>query len=404
MTTPHPDRDFYDTVMVPNYNPAGVIPVRGEGSRVWDQQGREYLDLAGGIAVTALGHAHPRLVAALTGQAGRLWHVANVFATEPAMTLAGRLTELTFADRVLFANSGAEANEAALKLARRYAYDRGETARTEIIAFEQGFHGRTLFTVTAGGQPKYTEGFGPLPGDIRHLPYNDIAALEAAVSARTCAVLVEPVQGEGGVTPADTEFLAAARRVCDEHGALLIFDEVQTGVARTGDLYAYMGYGVEPDILTTAKALGNGIPISAMLTRESVAQVFQPGTHGSTYGGNPLACAVAAEVIDIVSRPDVLVGVRERGERLRAGLARINAAHGCFAEIRGRGLLVGAELVPEWAGRAREILRAALAEGVLTLIAGPDVVRLAPSLIIPEAELDEALVRLERAVARVAEA
>lgn len=402
MTTSHPDRAFYDTVMMPNYNPAGVVPVRGEGARVWDQQGREYLDLAGGIAVTALGHAHPRLVAALTGQAGRLWHVANVFATEPAMTLAGRLTELTFADRVFFANSGAEANEAALKLARRYAYDRGETARTEIIAFEQGFHGRTLFTVTAGGQPKYTEGFGPLPGDIRHVPYNDIAALEAAVSSRTCAVLVEPVQGEGGVTPADAEFLAAARRICDEHGALLIFDEVQTGVGRTGDLYAYMGYGVEPDILTTAKALGNGIPISAMLTRESVAQVFQPGTHGSTYGGNPLACAVAAEVIDIVSQPDVLAGVRARGERLRAGLERINAAHGCFAEIRGRGLLVGAALVPEWAGWAREILRAALDEGVLTLIAGPDVVRLAPSLIIPEAELDEALVRLERAVARVA--
>ncbi len=404
MATTELNRELYDQVMVPNYNPPGVIPVRGEGSHVWDQQGREYIDLAGGIAVTCLGHAHPRLVNALTEQASKIWHVANVLATEPALKLAHRLTELTFAERVFFANSGAEANEAALKLVRRHAYNRGETERTEIIAFEQAFHGRTLFTVTAGGQAKYREGFGPVPGDVRHLPFNDIEALEAAVSERTCAVVLEPIQGEGGIVPADPEFVAAARRLCDERGALLVFDEIQTGVGRTGDLYAYMGLGVTPDVLTTAKALGNGIPVSAMLTRASIAETFQPGTHGSTYGGNPLACAVAAEVLDIVSDPAVLAGVRERSERLRAALTAMGERYGCFETVRGRGLLLGGVLAEGWRGQAREVMRAGLDEGLLSLVAGPDVVRLAPSLIIPEADLEEGITRLDRAIARVAAA
>ncbi|WP_435104410.1 acetylornithine/succinyldiaminopimelate transaminase [Arhodomonas sp. AD133] len=404
MATSELTRELYDQVMVPNYNPPGVIPVRGEGSRVWDQQGREYIDLAGGIAVTCLGHAHPRLVNALTEQANKIWHVANVLATEPALKLARRLTELTFAERVFFANSGAEANEAALKLVRRHAFNRGETERTEIIAFEQAFHGRTLFTVTAGGQAKYREGFGPVPGDVRHLPFNDIEALEAAVSERTCAVVLEPIQGEGGIVPADPEFVAAARRLCDERGALLVFDEVQTGVGRTGDLYAYMGLGVAPDVLTTAKALGGGIPVSAMLTRASIAETFQPGTHGSTYGGNPLACAVAAEVLDIVSDPAVLAGVRQRSERLQAALAELGERYGCFEMVRGRGLLLGGVLAESWRGKARDILRAGLDEGLLSLVAGPDVVRLAPSLIIPEADLEEGITRLDRAIARLAAA
>ncbi|MGD8709829.1 MAG: acetylornithine/succinyldiaminopimelate transaminase, partial [Ectothiorhodospiraceae bacterium] len=286
-------RELFDRYLVPTYNPPEIIPERGEGSRVWDQQGREYVDLAGGIAVTCLGHAHPRLVAALEEQGRKLWHLSNVLTNEPALRLARRLCELTFAERVFFANSGAEANEAALKLARRYAHDRHGPEKHEIIAFNQAFHGRTLFTVSVGGQAKYREGFGPLPQGIRHVPFNDLDAVEEAISDRTCAVIMEPIQGEGGIVPAEAEFARGVRALCDRHNALLIYDEVQTGVGRTGDLYAYMGLGVTPDILSTAKALGGGFPIGAMLTREDIAATFQPGTHGTTYGGNPLACAVA---------------------------------------------------------------------------------------------------------------
>ena len=392
-------RALFDEFMVPNYAPAAIIPVRGEGSRLWDQDGREYLDFAGGIAVTGLGHAHPRLVAALTEQAHKLWHVSNVLTNEPALNLARRLCELTFAERVFFANSGAEANEAALKLARKYSADHFGPDKREIIAFTQSFHGRTLFTVTVGGQPKYTEGFEPLPSGITHVPFNDLAAFSAALSDHTCAVILEPVQGEGGVTPATPEFLQGVREGCDRHQALLIFDEVQCGNGRSGDLYAYMAYGVTPDILTTAKGLGGGFPISAMLTTAAIAASLNVGTHGTTYGGNPLGCAVASAALDIFSDPEVLAGVRHKHELFMAGLGRINQRFGVFSEVRGMGLLLGCQLVEAWRGRSRDFIKAALDQGLLVLVAGPDVIRLAPSLIIPDECIEAGLNRLERAIA-----
>lgn len=396
-------RDLFDQVMVGTYNPPRVIPVRGEGSRVWDQQGREYIDLAGGIAVTCLGHAHPRLVAALQEQAAKIWHLSNVMTNEPALRLARRLCELTFAERVFFANSGAEANEAALKLARKHAHTHFGAQKHEIIAFDQAFHGRTLFTVSVGGQPKYTQGFEPLPGGIRHVPYNDLAAVEAVISERTCAVIVEPVLGEAGIIPGDPAFIAGLRALCDRYSATLIFDEVQTGVGRTGELYAYMGLGVTPDILTTAKALGGGFPIAAMLTTAPIAVSFSVGSHGSTYGGNPLACAVANETLAIISQPAVLAGVRKRHQWLTDALCALVPRYGVFDQIRGRGLLIGCALSECWQGRARELLHMGMEEGVMLLVAGPNTLRLAPSLIIPEADLEEGLRRLERVLARASE-
>ncbi len=401
MSVSTPERDLYERVMVPSYAPASIIPVSGKGSRVRDQQGREYIDMAGGIAVNALGHCHPALVSALTDQAGRLWHLSNGFTNEPALRLAHALCELTFADRVFFANSGAEANEAALKLARRHAWSKAGEGKHGIVSALGSFHGRTLFTVSVGGQEKYLDGFRPAPGGITHVPFNDIAALEAAVSDTTCAVILEPIQGEGGIRPAEREYLQAARRLCDQHDALLIFDEIQTGVGRSGHLYTYMAYGVVPDVLTTAKALGCGFPIGAMLTTASAAECLGVGTHGSTFGGNPLACAVALKALEIINTPEVLAGVQARHQQLRAGLEAINTRHALFREIRGQGLLVGVELIESWHGRAKEFVTATLEEGAMILVAGPDVLRMAPSLIIPESDIDEALNALERAIVRL---
>lgn len=395
------NRADFDRLMMPNYAPVEMVPVRGDGSRLWDQQGREYIDLAGGIAVNSLGHAHPQLVEALTEQAQKLWHVSNIMTNEPALRLADKLVAATFADKVLFVNSGAEANEAAFKLARRWAHDHAGADKHEIIACSNSFHGRTLFTVSVGGQPKYSQGFGPAITGISHVPYNDIAALETQISERTCAVVVEPVQGEGGVIPASVEYLKAIRALCDKHNALLIFDEVQSGMGRTGKLYAYMHSGVAPDILTSAKGIGGGFPIAAMLTTDRVAPALSVGTHGSTYGGNPLGCAVAERVLDIINTPQVLDGVGERQAQLTAGLRILADELGVFSEIRGQGLLIGAVLAERWQGQAGQVMKLAQEEGLLVLQAGADVVRLAPSLIIPEADIREALGRLRAALLRL---
>lgn len=394
-------RADFDRVMVPNYAPVDMIPVRGMGSRLWDQQGREYIDLAGGIAVNALGHAHPGMVAALTEQAGKLWHVSNIMTNEPALRLASKLIDATFANKVFFANSGAEANEAAFKLARRWAHEVAGPDKHEIIACTNSFHGRTLFTVSVGGQPKYSQGFGPAMEGISHVPYNDLAALEAQMSVRTCAVVVEPIQGEGGVIPAAMGYLQAVRELCDKYDALLIFDEVQSGMGRTGKLYAYMHSGVQPDILTSAKSLGGGFPIAAMLTTNKVASHFGVGTHGSTYGGNPLGCAVAERVLDIINTPEVLEGVERRHQLLVEGLLAIAEVYPVFSRVRGSGLLLGAVLSEAWKGQARQIQEAAQQEGLLVLQAGPDVIRLAPSLIIPEEDIRDGLERLSKALARL---
>lgn len=395
-------RADFDRVMVPNYAPIDMIPVRGEGSRLWDQQGREYIDLAGGIAVNVLGHAHPALVEALTEQAGKLWHVSNVLTNEPALRLASKLVDATFADKVFFANSGAEANEAAFKLARRWAHETAGADRHEIIACTNSFHGRTLFTVSVGGQPKYSQGFGPALGGISHVPFNDLVALEQQISARTCAVVIEPVQGEGGVIPAAPGYLQAVRELCDRHGALLIFDEVQSGMGRTGKLFAYMHSEVVPDILTSAKSLGGGFPIAAMLTTNAIAAHFAVGTHGSTYGGNPLGCAVAERVLDIVNAPEVLAGVEERHRMLVDGIMSLTDEFPVFSQVRGKGLLLGAVLADAWRGQARQIQEAAQSEGLLVLQAGPDVMRIAPSLVISPDDIAQAMQRLRRALARLA--
>ncbi|ENZ7341071.1 bifunctional succinylornithine transaminase/acetylornithine transaminase [Klebsiella aerogenes] len=393
-------REDFDAYMVPCFAPAPFIPVKAAGSRVWDQQGKEYIDVAGGIAVNALGHANPALTAALKAQLDKLWHIGNGYTNEPVLQLAKTLVESTFADKIFFCNSGAEANEAALKLARKYAHDKFGADKSEIIAFKNSFHGRTLFTVTVGGQPKYSSDYAPLPQDITHLPYNDIDAVKAAFSSRTCAVIVEPIIGEGGVMPADPQFLQVLRELCDKHEATLIFDEVQTGAGRTGQLYAYQHYNVVPDILTSAKGLGGGFPIGAMLAKEAWAQVFQPGTHGTTFGGNPLAATVANSVLAQIDSA-LLAGVGERHTLIVDKLNALNAKYDLFSAVRGMGLLIGAELASHLRGKAKALTNLAAEEGLIALIAGPDVLRFAPALNIPLADIDEAFVRLERAVARL---
>lgn len=394
-------RENFDEWMMPVYAPAPFIPVRGEGSRLWDQQGKEYIDFAGGIAVNALGHAHPALREALNDQASKFWHTGNGYTNEPVLRLAKKLIDATFAERIFFCNSGAEANEAALKLARKYAHDRFGSQKSGIVAFKNAFHGRTLFTVSAGGQPAYSQDFAPLPPDIRHAVYNDLDSASQLIDDNTCAVIVEPVQGEGGVVPATNAFLQGLRELCDCHNALLIFDEVQTGVGRTGELYAYMHYGVTPDLLTTAKALGGGFPIGALLATERCASVMTVGTHGTTYGGNPLATAVAGKLLEIVNTPEVLNGVKQRHDWFVERINAINERFGLFSEIRGLGLLIGCVLNAEFAGKAKLISQEAAVAGVMVLIAGANVVRFAPALNVSEEEIATGLDRFALACERI---
>lgn len=394
-------RENFDEWMMPVYAPAPFIPVRGEGSRLWDQQGKEYIDFAGGIAVNALGHAHPALREALNDQASKFWHTGNGYTNEPVLRLAKKLIDATFAERIFFCNSGAEANEAALKLARKYAHDRFGSQKSGIVAFKNAFHGRTLFTVSAGGQPAYSQDFAPLPPDIRHAVYNDLDSASQLIDDTTCAVIVEPVQGEGGVVPATNTFLQGLRELCDRHNALLIFDEVQTGVGRTGELYAYMHYGVTPDLLTTAKALGGGFPIGALLATEHCASVMTVGTHGTTYGGNPLATAVAGKLLEIVNTPEVLNGVKQRHDWIVERINAINERFGLFSEIRGLGLLIGCVLNAEFAGKAKLISQEAAVAGVMVLIAGANVVRFAPALNVSEEEVATGLDRFALACERI---
>lgn len=400
MTQHDTQRSDFNQYMVPLFAPAAFIPVKGEGSRLWDQDGTEYIDFAGGIAVNALGHAHPVAVKALNEQGQKLWHIGNGYTNEPVLKLAKQLVDNTFADKVFFCNSGAEANEAALKLARKVGLLSGVAGKNQIVAFHNSFHGRTLFTVSAGGQPKYSQDFAPLPAGIQHIAFNDLEAAKAAINEKTCAVIVEPVQGEGGVIPADIEFLKGLRKLCDETGAVLIFDEVQTGVGRTGSLYAYMNTGVVPDVLTTAKALGGGVPIGAMIATDKFANQYAVGDHGTTYGGNPLASAVAGAVLEFINTPEVLEGVKQRHNYYVEKLTQLNEKFKLFDQIRGEGLLMGCVLKLEYQGQAKDINKLAGEEGLLALIAGPNVVRFTPSLIIPFADIDEGLKRFEKALER----
>jgi succinylornithine aminotransferase len=398
-TQPDVTRQTFDEVLVPTYAPSNLVPVRASGLDVWDQQGKRYLDFTAGIGVTGLGHANPAIVDALTAQANTLWHVGNGYTNEPVLRLARAMTEATFADRAFFCNSGAEANEAAFKLARKYAHGKFGPTKSRIVSCVNSFHGRTLFTVSVGGQPKYTEGFEPLPPELNHIPFNDIDAARTAITDDVCAVVVEPVQGEGGVLPADAAYLKALRELCDKTGAVLIFDEVQCGLGRTGHLYTYMSYGVTPDILTTAKALGNGYPIGAMLTTNEIAKAFAVGSHGTTYGGNPMATAVALKVFETINTPAFLARVRQAAATLTGKLEAIAADYPqVFAQVRGSGLMLGMTLTDAYRGKAKDITKAAEAEGLMLLIAGPDVVRLLPALVVTDAQIDEAVALLRRAL------
>lgn len=392
-------RQTFNEVMVPTYAPSDMVPVRAQGLDLWDQQGKQYLDLTAGIAVTSLGHSHPAVVEAMRTQADKLWHVGNGYTNEPVLQLARALTEATFADRAFFCNSGAEANEAAFKLARKYAHTKFGPDKSRIVSCVNSFHGRTLFTVSIGGQPKYTEGFEPLPAQLSHIPFNDIEAARAAIDDDVCAVVVEPVQGEGGVLPADPAYLKALREFCDARGALLIFDEVQCGMGRTGKLFAYMGYDVTPDILTSAKALGNGYPVGAMLTTETIAAAFSAGAHGTTYGGNPLAATVALRVLQIINKPAFLARVNQAAELLVSKLNGVvrDYPH-IFSLVRGSGLMLGMVLADSYLGKAKDIVKAAEAQALMLLIAGPDVVRLLPALVISDAQIDEGIARMRAAL------
>ncbi len=394
-------RETFDQVMVPNYSPSAIIPVRGEGSLLWDEQGNQYFDLAAGIAVNAVGHCHPDVVAALNKQSQKLWHLSNVYTNRPILELAERMVEATFADKIFFANSGGEANEAAFKLARKYAHDNFGPEKNEIIAFKNAFHGRTLFTVSVGGQPKYTKGFEPIPAGITHLEFNNLEQLEQAISDKTCAVVLEPIQGEGGIIPCTEAFIKKVRELCDAHNALLVLDEIQTGMGRTGKLFAYMHFGITPDILTSAKALGGGFPIGAMLTTDKVALAMGIGSHGSTYGGNALAGAVGKAVFEIINTDEVLAGVEQKAGLFRELLHSINDKHQVFEEIRGMGLMIGCAMNEKWTGKAKAFMTAALEEGVMILIAGSNTLRLVPSLLISESDIRESMAGFERAVAKL---
>jgi acetylornithine/N-succinyldiaminopimelate aminotransferase len=386
---------------LPVYRPRDVVLDRGAGARVWDREGRDYVDFGAGIAVNALGHCDPDLVAALTQQAGKLWHASNVFYTEPPLRLAEELVRAAgFAERVFLCNSGAEANEAAIKLVRKWAAANGRAPdRRVIVTFRGSFHGRTLAAVTATAQPKYQEGYEPLPGGFRYAAFNDAAGLaEAFAPGDVAAVLLEPVQGEGGVLPAAPGFLAHVRDLCDRHGALLVLDEIQCGMGRTGTLFAHTQDGIEPDIVTLAKALGCGFPIGAMLAGPKVAEIMQFGAHGTTFGGNPMGAAVARVALRKLGSPEVLANVLRQSQALREGLAAIQADLNLFAEVRGRGLMLGAVLADAYKGRAGEILDHAAAHGLLLLQAGPDVLRFVPPLTIGDAEMTEGLHRLEAAL------
>src|SRR5574337_654209 len=364
-----------------------VVLVKGSGVRVWDAEGKTYLDFAAGIAVDVLGHCHPKMMEAIRAQAELLLHVSNLYVIEPQIRLAGALCEHSFGGKVFFCNSGAEANEAAIKLARRYAKARWSSDRYEIVCMRESFHGRTMATVTATGQAKYSQGSEPLLPGFKHIPFNDLAAAERAIDSRTCAVLVEPIQGEGGVRIPDEDYLPALRRLCSEREALLILDEVQTGMGRTGRLFAYEHSGIEPDIMTLAKGLGGGLPIGAMIAKETVADAFVPGSHASTFGGNPFVTTVALAVLTEILDARLPAQAVKIGAYFLERLHQLVARYPFVKEARGKGLMLALELtIP-----ARPIVERCLDRGLLILTAGDQVLRFVPPLIIGEPEVDEAI-------------
>jgi acetylornithine/N-succinyldiaminopimelate aminotransferase len=387
--------------LLPTYNRADVAFVRGEGPYLFAEGGERYLDFGGGIAVNALGHAHPKLVAALTEQAGRLWHTSNLYRVPGQESLSKRLVERTFADTVFFTNSGTEAIECAIKMARRYHFANGHAERFRIVTFEGAFHGRTLAAIAAGGQPKYLEGFGPKVEGFDQVPFGDVKAAEAAITPETAAILVEPIQGEGGLRPAPGEFLRALRRLCDEHGLLLILDEIQTGVGRTGKFFAHEWTDITPDIMAIAKGIGGGYPMGACLATAEAAKGMIAGTHGTTFGGNPLGMAVGNAVLDVVLAPGFLEHVQGVGNYLRQQLASLIADYPhVFEELRGQGLMLGLKLRV----KNTDFIDRLRARGMLAVGAGDNVMRLLPPLIIDESHVREAMKLLSETAAEFEDA
>ena len=380
--------------VLPTYNRAPLAFERGEGCRIYSTDGAPYLDFGAGIAVSILGHAHPHLVSALTEQAGKLWHTSNLYRIPGQETLARRLVEATFADTVFFGNSGAEALECAIKIARHHHWANGNAERNRIVTFEGAFHGRTLATIAAGGQPKYLEGFAPNADGFDQVPFADDDALRAAIGPRTAAILIEPIQGEGGIRPVPLARLKGLRALCDEHGLLLIFDEVQCGMGRTGRFFAHEWSGITPDVMAIAKGIGGGFPMGACLATERAAAGMGVGTHGSTFGGNPLAMAVGNAVLDVVLEKGFFEAVRQKGVLLSQKLARLKDEYqAVIEEVRGAGLMLGLKCRVKNA----DFIQACHAQGLLTIAAGDNVVRLLPPLIVSEAEIAEAVDRLEAA-------
>jgi acetylornithine/N-succinyldiaminopimelate aminotransferase len=388
------------SALLPNYARADLAFERGEGAWLWTVDGRRFLDFGSGIATASLGHAHPHLVKAIADQAAKVMHTSNLYRIPQAERLAQRLVDATFADSVFFCNSGAEANEGMIKMMRRAMSDAGKPERYRFICFEGAFHGRTLATLAATGNAHYLEGFGPVVDGFDHVPFNNMNAVRSAIGPATCGIIVEPIQGEGGIRPADMQFLRDLRAVCDEYGIILGMDEVQTGMGRTGKLYAHEWAGITPDVMSSAKGIGGGFPLGAVLAKEQFAKALKPGTHGTTYGGNPLACAAGNAVLDVILEPGFLEGVQRKGNKLRGHLEKIAAEFPTvFTEARGMGLLLGLKCVlPQG-----QVQAACVAEGLLPITAGENVLRLAPPLVITDAEIEEAAGMLRRAAAKVAE-
>jgi acetylornithine/N-succinyldiaminopimelate aminotransferase len=373
------------------YNRYALVPVRGKGTRLWDAEGREYLDFVSGLAVCNLGHCHPKVVKAIQEQAQRLIHVSNFYYIEPQIRLSALLCEHSFADKVFFCNSGAEANEGAIKLARKYAKDKMEGDRYEIITMERSFHGRTLATLTATGQEKFHKGYAPLVPGFKYVRFNDVEAIRKAIDSKTCAILVEPIQGEGGVNCPSEGYLKALRDICDTHKLLLMFDEVQVGMGRTGKLFAYEHYGVEPDILTLAKSLAGGVPIGALLIKKGIDEGFKPGDHASTFGGNPLATAAGVAALTAILEEKMLVNCQKVGAYFYSKLVRLKEKFPFIQEVRGKGLILGMELKMEGGAIVLEMMK----KGILINCTMGNVLRFLPPLIVTEKEVDQVVQALE---------
>lgn len=404
------DRDRFDHNVMKTYGRFPIAIAKGEGCRLWDTDGKEYLDFVAGIATCTLGHAHPALIAAVTEQIKKLHHVSNLYYIPEQGQLAEWLVNNSCMDKVFFCNSGAEANEAAIKLVRKYAYSHMDKVEQPIIlTAKASFHGRTLATITATGQDKYQKGFGPLPSGFAYVPYNDITAIENAITdldegtlSRVVGIMIEPLQGEGGVRPGDLEYFLKLRKICDENNILLVFDEVQVGVGRSGKLWGYENLGIEPDILTSAKGLAGGIPIGAMLCKDSCA-AFEPGNHASTFGGNPFACASAIAVLQTLENEGILHNVQARGEQLRVRLRAIaNKYSNLFTEVRGWGLINGIELRSDIDLTSIDLVKAAMESGLLLAPAGAKVLRFVPPLVVEQAEVEQAADILEQTIVAMA--